>query len=43
VLDVCALALGISIREADIENVKNIAIAIAAVLFLPICIFFLSP
>jgi hypothetical protein len=38
----CALAFGISIVEADIESIKNIAIAIAAVLFLAICIFLFS-
>jgi cbb3-type cytochrome oxidase subunit 3 len=39
----CALAFGISIIEAVIESVKNIAIIIAAILFLAIFIlFFLS-
>jgi hypothetical protein len=37
---VCALAVGISIIEADIESIRNIAIAIAAILFFSI---FLSP
>jgi hypothetical protein len=39
---VCALALGNSIVEADIESVKRIAIVIAAVLFLAIFILFFS-
>jgi hypothetical protein len=36
---VCALAIGNSIIEAVIENVKSIVIAIAKVLFLAIFIF----
>jgi hypothetical protein len=36
----CALAFGISIIEAVIESVKNIAIVIAAILFLAIFILF---
>jgi hypothetical protein len=36
---VCALALGNSIIEADIESIKNIAITIVTILFLAICIF----
>jgi hypothetical protein len=40
---VCALAVGTSIIEADIESVKNIAIAIAIVLFLANFMYFYSP
>jgi hypothetical protein len=39
----CALVVGISIIEAAIESIKNIAIAIAAVLFLANFMFFYSP
>jgi hypothetical protein len=35
----CALVVGISIIEADIESIKSIAIAIAVVLFFSFCIF----
>jgi hypothetical protein len=40
---VCALVVGNSIIEADIEIIKNIEIAIAADLFLAISIFLFSP
>jgi hypothetical protein len=39
---VAALAVGTSIIEVVIENIKNIAIAIVAVLLLEICIFLFS-
>ena len=38
-----ALTLGNSIIEADIENIKSIAIAIAEVLFLANFMYFYSP
>jgi hypothetical protein len=38
----CALAFGISVIEAVIESIKNIAIVIAKILFLAIFIFHFS-
>ena len=39
----CALVNGISIVEADIESIKNIAITNVVVFFLEICIFLFLP
>jgi hypothetical protein len=40
---VCALAVGTSIIEADIESIKNKAIEIVAILFLANFMYFYSP
>jgi hypothetical protein len=40
---VCALVVGASIGEAAIESIKNIEIAIVAILFLANFMYFSSP